>query len=87
MDTSAVLKRLNRIEGQIKGIKKMVESDKACEDILVQISAVKSALHKAGQLVLEDHIRHCVLDAVRNGDEVESLKKLAAAVEQFSRLG
>lgn len=87
MDNSAVLKRLNRIEGQIKGIKKMVEADKACEDILVQISAVKSALHKTGQLVLEEHIHHCVLDAVRDGDGVDSIKKLAIAIEQFSRLG
>jgi len=83
---SAIIKRLNRIEGQIKGIKKMLEEDKSCEDVLVQISAAKSALHKTGQVLLEAHIQHCVLDAVRDGDEEAALKKLSAAIEQFSRI-
>ena len=85
-ENEAIIKRLNRIEGQIKGIKKMIEDAKSCEEVLVQISAAKSALHKTGQAMLESHIQHCVLDAVRNGDEEDALKKLSAAIEQFSRI-
>lgn len=86
MDVEAVTKRLKRIEGQIRGIIKMVEEDKPCETILVQIGAAKAALHKTGQTILEGHLHHCVLDAVRAGDEEQSLKKLSSAIEQFSRI-
>lgn len=86
MDVDAVTKRLRRIEGQIKGIIRMVESDKACEDILVQIGAAKSALHKTGQVILEGHLRHCVLDAVKEGHEDATFKRLTSALEQFSRI-
>ena len=87
MDVDAVTNRLRRIEGQIKGIIRMVEEDKPCEDILVQIGAAKSALHKTGQVVLEGHLRHCVLDAVKEGDEEATFKRLTSALEQFSRIG
>ncbi len=86
VDREAVSRRLKKIEGQIRGIQKMVEEDKPCEDILVQIGAAKSALHKCGQIILEGHLHHCVLDAVRAGDEEQVLKKLTTALEQFSRL-
>lgn len=86
MNVDAVTKRLRRIEGQIRGIIKMVEDDKPCEDILVQIGAAKAALHKTGQTILEGHLHHCVLDAVKAGDEEKSLKKLSSAIEQFSRI-
>lgn len=86
MDVDAVTKRLRRIEGQIKGIIKMVQNDKPCEDILIQIGAAKSALHKTGQVILEGHLHHCVLDAIKDGDEDESLRKLTSALEQFSRI-
>ena len=86
MDVDAVTKRLRRIEGQIKGIIRMVENDKPCEDILVQIGAAKSALHKTGQVILEGHMQHCVLDGVRSGNEADVLKRLASAIEQFSRI-
>lgn len=86
MDVEAVTKRLKKIEGQIRGIIKMVENDKPCEDILVQIGAAKAALHKTGQTVLEGHLHHCVLDAVKAGDEEDVLKRLTTAIEQFSRI-
>lgn len=86
MDVEAVTKRLRRIEGQVKGILKMVEEDKPCEDILVQIGAAKSALHKTGQVILEGHMHHCVLDAIKEGNEDEAMKKLVSAIEQFSRI-
>ena len=86
MDVESVLNRLKRIEGQVRGIMKMVEDDKSCEEILIQISSAKSALHKAGQVILEGHLHHCVLDGIRDGDEEETIKKLSSAIEQFSRI-
>lgn len=86
MDVTAVTRRLKRIEGQIRGIIRMVEEDKPCEEILIQIGAAKAALHKTGQTVLEGHLHHCVLDAVKAGDEDAVLNKLTKAIEQFSRI-
>ena len=86
MDVEAVTNRLKRIEGQVRGLIKMIESDKSCEEILIQISSVKSALHKTGQVILEGHLHHCVLDGIREGKEDETIKKLSSAIEQFSRI-
>ena len=85
-DVEAVIKRLKRIEGQVRGLIKMVEGDKSCEEVLVQISSVKSALHKTGQVVLEAHLHTCVLDGIRDGREEETINKLSSAIEQFSRI-
>lgn len=85
-DSEAVITRLKRIEGQMRGIIKMVEDGKSCEEVLIQISSAKAALHKTGQAVLEGHLHHCVLDAVRDGNEEETMKKLFSAIEQFSRI-
>ena len=86
MDVDAVKKRLKRIEGQVRGLIKMVDDEKDCEDILIQISSAKSALHKTGQVILEGHLQHCILDAVHEGNIDEAIKKLASAIEQFSRI-
>jgi len=86
MDVDAVTKRLKRIEGQVRGILKMIEDDKSCEDILIQIGSAKAALHKTGQVILEGHLHHCVLDGIREGKEEETIKKLSSAIEQFSRI-
>ncbi len=86
-DADAIIKRLKKIEGQVRGIIKMVEDDRTCCDILTQICAVKSALHKTGQVILEEHLQHCVIDAVRDGKDQEAIKNLVAALEQFSRIG
>lgn len=86
MDVNAVVARLKRIEGQIRGISNMVQKDVPCEDILVQISAAKSALHKTGQIILEGHLHHCVLDGIEQGDAEATLKKFARAIEQFARI-
>lgn len=86
MNVDAVTKRLKRVEGQIRGIIKMIEDDKSCEDILIQIGSAKAALHKTGQVVLEGHLHHCVLDGIREGKEEETVKKLSSAIEQFSRI-
>ncbi len=86
IDNENINNRLKRIEGQVRGIMKMVDEDKNCEDILIQIAAVKSALHKTGQIILEGHLQHCVIDGIKRGDETETMKRLASAIEQFSKL-
>ncbi len=86
MDVEAVIARLKRIEGQVRGIMAMVEKDVPCEDILIQIGAAKSALHKTGQVILEGHLHHCVLAGVADGDAENTLKKLANAIEHFARM-
>ena len=86
MDVDAVINRLKRIEGQVRGLMKMIEEDKSCEEILIQISSAKAALHKTGQVILEGHLHHCVLDGIREGKGEETMKKLSAAIEQFSRI-
>ena len=86
IDAEAITNRLKRIEGQVRGIIKMVAEEKSCEDILIQIGSVKSALHKTGQVILEGHLSHCVLDGIREGKGEETLKKLSSAIGQFSRI-
>jgi DNA-binding FrmR family transcriptional regulator len=86
MDVDKVMARLKRIEGQVRGLIGMVQKDIPCEDILVQISAAKSALHKTGQVILEGHLSNCVLSGIESGDSVNTIKKLAKAIEQFSKM-
>ncbi len=85
MDVDAINKRLKKIEGQVRGVQKMVEEDKPCEAILIQIGAIKSALHKTGQVILEGHMHHCVLDGISSGNEDETIEKLISALNQFSK--
>ena len=83
---AAVKKRLNRIEGQVRGLARMVEDDRYCIDILTQIAAVKTALEQVGALLLEDHVTHCVRDAIASGDEAaadEKTAELLGAVQRF----
>lgn len=86
MDVKAVTNRLKRIEGQVRGLIRMIEEDKSCEEILIQIGSTKSALHKTGQVILEGHLHHCVVDGLREGKEDETIKKLSSAIEHFSRI-
>lgn len=80
-----ILNRLKRVEGQIRGIQKMVEEDRYCVDILVQISAVQSALKNTGLTVTERHMKHCVTDAIQSGDGEPSIEELMAVLKQFSK--
>ena len=82
----AVTNRLKRIEGQVRGLIKMVEEGKSCDEILIQIGSAKAALHKTGQVILEKHLHHCVLDGIHEGKEEETIQKLSSAIEQFSRI-
>lgn len=83
-DKARLLARLRRIEGQVRGVHKMVEEDQYCVDILTQISAVVAGLRASGMVILEDHIRGCVIDA--DPDEQEAaLEELMGAIERFNR--
>lgn len=86
MDAKNLHQRLNRIQGQIKAIDKMVDQDVPCEDILIQVNAAKSALHKVGQIILEGHLNHCVRDGIEHGEADKTIADFARAVEYFSRL-
>jgi DNA-binding FrmR family transcriptional regulator len=86
IDVKKTVARLKRIEGQVRGIMRMIEEDKPCEEILIQIGSTKAALHKVGQVVLEGHLHHCVLDGIQHGEGDEILNKLSDALDQFSRL-
>lgn len=79
-----VQKRLRRIEGQVRGIQRMVDDDKYCIDVLTQISAVTSALQAVALQLLEDHLGHCVANAIADGDRAE--EKLAEASAAIARL-
>jgi len=79
------LKRLKRIEGQARGLQRMVEEEKYCIDILTQISAVTKALQAVSLGLMEDHLNHCVVDAARQGDR-EAEEKVKEAVDAIARL-
>lgn len=83
-DKARILTRLRRIEGQVRGVHKMVDEDKYCVDILTQISAIIAGLRATGQVVLEDHIRGCVLHA-EPGEQEAVLDELMGAIERFNR--
>ena len=86
MDIPNIQLRIKKIQGQLNAISKMVEEDVPCEDILAQINAAKSALHRAGQVVLEGHIRHCVRDGIEHGDADKTIENFTKAVERFANM-
>jgi DNA-binding FrmR family transcriptional regulator len=75
--------RLVRAEGHLHGIIKMIDEDKECPDILIQIGAVKAALEKAGMIILEDHLEHCLIEAVKSGDVEPQLEELKTALRKL----
>lgn len=80
-----VINRLKRIEGQVRGIQKMVEDDRYCIDILVQISAINAALKKVGFSVAERHAKHCVSHAMTSGDGDAAIEELLDIMKHFSK--
>jgi DNA-binding FrmR family transcriptional regulator len=82
---AATLKRLNRIEGQIRGISRMVEEDRYCIDLLTQISAVRAALRRVEEEILRDHISHCVEHAIASGDKADQRQKIAELIDILGR--
>ena len=87
-DKDALIKRLHRIEGQVRGLERMVEEDRYCIDVLTQISAVSTALDSLALRILDDHVQHCVADALAAGEPEEAEAKsreLLAAVQRYAR--
>jgi CsoR family transcriptional regulator, copper-sensing transcriptional repressor len=87
-DKDALVKRLHRIEGQVRGIERMVEEDRYCIDVLTQIAAVNTALESLAFKVLDEHVNHCVAGALASGDEESAAQKsreLLEAVHRFAR--
>jgi DNA-binding FrmR family transcriptional regulator len=84
-DKKQIEARLTRIEGQVRGLRRMVEEDRYCIDVLTQVSAVQSALTSVALLLLHDHTEHCVAEAVRAGDGAEKVRELSEAVERLVR--
>ncbi|WP_226037617.1 metal-sensing transcriptional repressor [Aquibacillus saliphilus] len=84
-EKQAVVNRLKRIEGQVRGIQKMIEEDRYCVDILVQISAINAAMKKVGFSITERHIKHCVSDAIKSGEGNETIEELMEVMKQFSK--
>ena len=81
----ALIKRLHRIEGQVRGIERMVSTDRYCIDILTQIGAVSTALDSLAFQILDEHVNHCVAGALASGDENEAQKKAAELLEAVHR--
>jgi CsoR family transcriptional regulator, copper-sensing transcriptional repressor len=80
-----VTKRLQRIEGQVRGLTRMVDEDRYCIDVVTQISAVRAALRRVEEEVLRDHVAHCVEGAINSGNRTEQRKKIAELMDVLSR--
>ena len=81
-NTQMVLNRMSRAIGHMEAVKRMVEDGRDCSEVLIQIAAVRSAINNIGKIILEDHISHCIVDAVEHDDK-EALEDLKDAIEKF----
>ena len=81
-NTKAVLNRLSRAIGHLESVKKMVEDGRDCSEVLVQIAAVRSAINNVGKVILQDHIQHCIVDAVEDHD-TQAIADLCQAIDKF----
>jgi len=82
---ASCLKRLNRIEGQVRGLRRMVEDDRYCIDVVTQIAAVRAALRRAEEEILRDHVGHCVENAIASGNRTEQRRKIAELMDVVGR--
>ena len=80
--TKAVLNRLSRAIGHLESIRRMVEEGRDCSEVLIQLSAVKAAINNTGKVILQDHIQHCLVDAIESGD-METIEELNKAIDRF----
>jgi CsoR family transcriptional regulator, copper-sensing transcriptional repressor len=86
-DKELLQNRLRRIEGQVRGVQRMVEEEAYCVDVLTQIGSVISALEKAGTILLKDHVEHCVRESIEHGEDAEEkIEELTTAVERFLKV-
>ena len=83
-NTQAVLNRLSRAIGHRESARKMVADGRDCSEVLIQLSAVKSAINNTGKIILQDHIEHCIVDAVEHGDK-DAIKELERAIDRFMK--
>ena len=81
-NTQAVLNRLSRAIGHLESVRKMVENGRDCSEVLIQIAAVRAAIENTGKVILQDHIQHCIVDAVEHDDE-QALDALCQAIDKF----
>ena len=86
VEQEAIIKRLNRIEGQVRGVSRMVEEERYCIDILQQMQAIKSAFAKVEDAILKDHSATCIESAIESGDEKEQRKKFTELVDLMSKV-
>lgn len=86
-DKSPLLNRLNRIEGQVRGVARMVAEDRYCIDILTQTRAIRAALARVESQILKDHLHHCIEGAIASGDPADQRRKAAELVELLDRSG
>jgi CsoR family transcriptional regulator, copper-sensing transcriptional repressor len=87
-DKEKIQNRLRRIEGQVRGVQRMVDEETYCVDVLTQISSIVSAMEKVGAILLKDHVEHCVRESIEKGgtEADEKIEELTAAVERFLRV-
>jgi len=83
-NSQVVINRLSRAIGHLESVKKMVEENRDCSEILIQLAAVKSAINNTGKVILKDHINHCIVDAVETGDQ-KALDDLSVAIDKFMK--
>lgn len=81
-NTKAVLNRLSRASGHLESVKRMIEDGKDCSEVLIQLSAVIAALNNTGKVILQDHIGHCIVDAIESGDNA-AIENLNKAIDRF----
>lgn len=86
MDSENLHRRLKKIIGQINAIDRMIDEDVPCENILMQINASKSALHKVGHIIVEGHFEHCIKESMEKGDTDEALTDVSTILEYYSRI-
>ena len=83
-NTRAVLNRLSRAIGHLQSVKRMVEEGRDCSEVLIQIAAVRSAIDNTGKLILQDHLKHCIIDAAREGDR-QAIDDLCQAIDKYMK--
>ena len=81
-NTKAVLNRLSRAIGHLQSVRRMVEDGRDCTEVLVQVAAVRSAIDNAGKVILQDHLKHCIIDAAREGDQ-QAIDDLCKAIDKY----
>lgn len=83
-NTKAVLNRLSRAIGHLQSVKRMIEEGRDCSEVLIQIAAVRSAIDNTGKVILQDHLKHCIVDAAREGDQ-GAIDDLCKAIEKYMK--